>query len=88
MDFDPVPVVRKINLPVLLLYGERDPWVPIAKSIARWKEYGPHFLTIHQIQDANHFMKSITHSGLRGDKGPQVEEYSTILTQWVKQQVN
>ena len=86
MDFDPTPSIQKINVPVLLLYGECDPWVPIAKSIARWEEFGPKDLTIHQIKGANHFMISIAQSGIRGDKGPQVEEYSIILTQWVKQQ--
>ena len=87
MDFDPVPVIQKIKVPVLLLYGEHDPWVPIAESISRWKEYSPQDVTIHQIKDANHFMISVTQSGIRGDKGPQVEEYSTILTQWVVQQL-
>jgi len=80
MDFDPLPIIQKVHVPVLLLYGEQDPWVPIAKSIAVWKEYGPDDLSIHQIKDANHFMISIAHSGIRGDAGPQVEEYSIILT--------
>jgi len=87
MDFDPLPIIQKVDIPVLLLYGEQDPWVPIAKSIAVWKEHGPDDLSIHQIQDANHFMISIAHSGIRGDEGLQVEEYSTILTQWLKQQL-
>lgn len=87
MDFDPIPTMQNIAIPVLLLYGERDPWVPIAKSISRWKEYGPKDITIQQINDANHFMVSITHADIRGDVGPHVEEYTTILTQWVKQQL-
>ena len=32
MDFDPLPIIRKLDVPVLLFYAERDPWVPIAKS--------------------------------------------------------
>jgi len=87
MDFNPLPIIRNIHVPVLLLYGEQDPWVPIAKSIAVWKEYGPDDLSIHQIEDANHFMISIAHSGIRGDDGPQVEEYSMFLTQWLKQRL-
>jgi pimeloyl-ACP methyl ester carboxylesterase len=87
MDFDPLPIIQKVNVPVLLLYAEQDPWVPIAKSIAVWKEQGPDDLSIHQIKDANHFMISIAHSGIYGDEGPQVEEYSTVLTQWLKQQL-
>ena len=87
MDFDPLPIIQKVHVPTLLLYGEQDPWVPIAKSIAVWKEHGPDDLTIHQIMDANHFMISIAHSGICGDKGPQVDEYSTVLTQWLKQRL-
>jgi pimeloyl-ACP methyl ester carboxylesterase len=87
MDFTPLPIIQNLNIPVLLLYGERDPWVPIAKSIARWKENGPKDLSIHQIKNANHFMISIAHAGIRGDEGPLVEEYSEILTHWLKQQL-
>ena len=87
MDFDPVPMIQTINVPVLLLYGERDPWVPIANSIATWQEYGPQALTVHQILDANHFMMSIKQAGIRGDDGCQVEEYATILIQWIKEQL-
>ena len=88
MDFDPVPWIQKIDLPVLLLYAEHDPWVPINKSITQWEKYSPQDLTIHQIKGANHFMISIDQAGIQGDQGPLVEEYSTILTQWVKQQLN
>ncbi|MCO6451673.1 MAG: alpha/beta fold hydrolase [Caldilineales bacterium] len=86
MDFDPLPVMRKIAVPILLLYAERDPWVPIAPSIARWQEHGPGDLTVHQIEGANHFMISIAHAGIHGDEGPLVDEYSDILTRWLKRQ--
>ena len=87
MDYDPIPSIKKMNVPVLLLYGERDPWVPILKSISRWKKYGPNDLTIHQIRDANHFMISIAQAGIHGDEGPLVEQYSIILTGWLKQRL-
>ena len=88
MDFDPLPIIQKIDVPVLLLYGERDAWVPISKSIARWKEYGPKNLSIYQIKDANHFMVSIAHSGIYRDEGPLVDEYSEILSLWLKQRIH
>ena len=87
MDFDPIPMLQKIGVPVLLLYGERDPWVPIAESIKIWKENASGKLSIHQIKDANHFMISIAHSGIHGDEGPLVEQYSEILTRWLQKQV-
>ena len=87
MDFDPIPMIQKVSVPVLLLYGETDPWVPIKQSIALWKEFGSKRVTIHEIKDANHFMKSIARSGIGGDKGHQVDEYTEILVRWVKQQL-
>jgi len=87
MDFDPLPIIQNIHVPVLLLYGEQDPWVPIAKSIEVWKGQGPDDLSVHQIKDANHFMVSISHSGIRGGNGPQVEEYSTTLIRWLNQRL-
>jgi len=77
MDFDPIPIIRQVNVPVLLLFAENDPWVPIAESIARWEETGPDDLSIHQIQDANHFMISIAHASIHGDQGAGVESGST-----------
>jgi len=88
IDFDPLPVIQKVNVPVLLLYGERDPWVPINRSINIWKANCPNDVTTYQIKDANHFMVSITHSGIRGEDGPLVKEYETLLTQWMRQQVD
>ena len=40
MSFDPIPVMEKLNVPVLLIYGEQDPWIPITKSIANWQNMG------------------------------------------------
>jgi pimeloyl-ACP methyl ester carboxylesterase len=88
MDFDPLPVIEQLDVPALLFYGERDPWVPIEKSISRWKENKPKDLTVQRIQDANHFMISIAHAGIEGDQGPMADGYTKILTQWVRQQVD
>ena len=83
LDFTPIPIIKKINIPVLLLYGEKDPWVPVQKSIEIWKEYGPKDLKILQIKGANHFMRSITNSGLRNDTGIISKEYIEILLHWL-----
>ncbi|HKJ26882.1 MAG TPA: alpha/beta hydrolase [Anaerolineales bacterium] len=87
MDFDPLPVYRKVTVPVLLLYGEQDPWVPISQSIAAWQEHGPADQAVHQINGANHFMLSIAQAGLNGDEGPVVEAYTKHMVEWLKQQV-
>lgn len=86
MDFDPLPVFGKVDVPVLLLYAEEDPWVPIVDSMAAWKKHKPSGLTVHQIEDANHFMCAISQVGLQSDTGPVVEKYTDSLVEWLKQQ--
>lgn len=88
LDFDPLPAIQKITIPVLLLYGEIDPWVPIGKSIELWQAYSSMDLAVYQINDANHFMVSSSLAGIRADEGPLVEEYGSVLVHWVRQHVN
>ncbi|HLY68364.1 MAG TPA: alpha/beta fold hydrolase, partial [Puia sp.] len=38
MDFRPADYFKQINIHVLLIYGQRDRWVPINKSITVWQE--------------------------------------------------
>ena len=38
VDRDPVPVLRRVGCPVLALYGERDPIVPLAENRPRLEE--------------------------------------------------
>jgi pimeloyl-ACP methyl ester carboxylesterase len=86
MDFDPIPVMERLKMPVLLLFGERDPWIPISESISSWREYCPEDLTIQRIISANHFMMPIHKVGLRGDTGYPVVAYACALTEWLKLQ--
>jgi len=34
MDFDPVPVYERVRCPVLAVWGEADPWIPVDASEA------------------------------------------------------
>lgn len=36
--FDPAPEYRKVQVPILVLYGDRDTYVPVEKSAAIWRE--------------------------------------------------
>ncbi len=83
MDYDPRPTIQKLQIPVLLLFAEQDPWVPIPQSIAVWQKYAPPNTTIHQVKDANHFMIAISQAGLHSDHGPMAAEYTAVLTTWL-----
>jgi pimeloyl-ACP methyl ester carboxylesterase len=85
MDYDPRPVMQEVRVPVLLIYGEIDPWVPIEKSVSQWRKFGPEDTTVKHIKDANHFMISIDQSGAYESEGEIVTAYSDVLTQWLKQ---
>ena len=37
MDFDPMPAMRRVRCPVLLIYGD-DEAVPADENIAAWRE--------------------------------------------------
>lgn len=84
MDYDPIPIMENLNIPVILIFAERDPWIDIQKSRDVWNKRGPREISVHQIENANHFMKSIKHSGLDGNGGPHPEEYLRILMSRVR----
>jgi pimeloyl-ACP methyl ester carboxylesterase len=87
MDFDPLPVMQNLKVPILLLYAEIDPWVPVHDSMVRWKEFGPADLTIKEVSDANHFMLTISESGIRGSEGSMAAQYTKCLVKWITQQL-
>src|SRR5258707_8481328 len=58
MDDDPVAAVLKAKVPLLFLYGDSDPWVPVAQSAQRLKELSDQLPNIESgiITNANHEM--------------------------------
>jgi pimeloyl-ACP methyl ester carboxylesterase len=57
-NYDPVPALRKVHCPVLAVFGELDPWVPVQKSADIWKtaltEAGNHDVVIKIFPHADH----------------------------------
>jgi uncharacterized protein len=41
LDFDPVPFLNAVHVPVLLVYGDQDEWIPVEESIAVWRRARP-----------------------------------------------
>jgi pimeloyl-ACP methyl ester carboxylesterase len=58
--FDPATSIAKVKAPVLLLFGERDPWIPVNESTSVWRARARADLTIRRIPGTNHFMAATT----------------------------
>jgi len=89
MDFNPLEYFETVTVPILLLYGETDRWVPPNRSIKVWekalnKVRNTQF-EIHRIKKSGHMMI------LNEDNNPTQEiisvEYSKILTVWSKRNI-
>ena len=83
--FDPAESIAQIQAPVLLLFGERDPWIPIERSIFAWKARAKSDPMIRRISGANHFMARTTDAAHDLDPEPVSDEYTRVLTEWLAQ---
>lgn len=41
LTFDPEPIFAAVRVPVLLVYGDADEWIPVNESVAVWKRACP-----------------------------------------------
>lgn len=82
--FDPAASIAEVRAPVLLLFAERDPWIPIDQSIAAWKARARTRLTIRRIPGANHFMAGTTDPAHDLDPEPVSGEYTRVMTEWLE----
>jgi uncharacterized protein len=81
--FDPSESIARIRAPVLLLFAERDPWIPIEQSISAWKSRAAADPTVRRITGANHFMAMITEAANDMDSEPVSDIYTQLLTEWL-----
>ncbi|MDJ0646779.1 MAG: alpha/beta fold hydrolase [Flavobacteriaceae bacterium] len=85
MDFDPREYYQKVDIPIMLFYGEADRWVPIDESVHVWKEVfdknGNSKFEIIRVKSAGHMMI------LNEDSNPEEEiiseQYTAELKKWV-----
>jgi uncharacterized protein len=96
MDYDPVAVVRRLNTPLLFIYGGSDPWIPVQESV---KQLQLRALVNQQpniryviVPNANHEMMFAKHDTMAFDQkttkenAPQAPEYFMVMASWVCQQ--
>jgi pimeloyl-ACP methyl ester carboxylesterase len=87
LDDDPLAAVLRVKVPLLLLYGDSDPWIPVAKSLERVEALARQFPTIEYkvVANATHEMMFPTRDTMSVDPNaiPQTPAYFMILGSWL-----
>jgi pimeloyl-ACP methyl ester carboxylesterase len=95
LDDDPVSAVRGAGVPLLFLYGDSDPWVPVARSIERLQSLTSelHNVEYAVVPGANHEMMSPVNETMQIDQNtirndaPQAASYFMLLSSWLSRHV-
>ncbi len=90
LDLDVADVISRLRVPTLLIYGERDRWVPIEESIRVWRsDFGgdPASLTLERIPGVGH-MLTLSDPADLGEAGPFSPDLDRILTSWLRDAVS
>ena len=82
MDYDPLAVLARVDVPILFLFAETDKWVPIAESISNVRAATSSLpdVTIRRIPGTDHLMET----GPPGSRGPISEAYERALVAWLR----
>lgn len=91
MDNDPAAEVAKVRVPLLLLYGDSDPWIPVAETIQRLQSLGnsKHNVEFAVIANADHEMRFPVDETMQVDAdtvrkdAPQMPAYFVVLGSWL-----
>jgi len=93
VDFDPVPVLEKVQCPVLAFFGEKDVLVPPAGNVtimeAALKKAGNKDVTIKILPGVNHNFE-VPGMGVYGfqSSGKVPPGYYDVMIKWLKKRVN
>jgi len=86
MDYDPIPMLEKVRVPVLAVWGENDVLVPVTESRAAiesaFTRSGNRNVTCRVYADADHSLQ--TGSWLHGRR-PE-PSYVDLLSEWIQKQ--
>jgi dienelactone hydrolase len=81
MDYDPIPVLKRISVPMAFYFGESDRWVPVDESIAKIRAAteSNRRVTIRRFAGTDHLMGT----GTPDSGGPVSQEYVKALVAWL-----
>lgn len=91
IEHDPLATVATVKVPMLVLFGEVDPWVPVETSVERLKKLAPQMtaMDVAVIAGADHRMQMSVSTMDQFDPtksdagGPEAPEYFARLAQWL-----
>ena len=91
MDEDPVKAVANAKVPLLFLYGDSDPWIPVGQTLERLRVLSTQQKHIEYkvIANANHEMMSPEGERMEVDKNtvrsnaPRSSAYFMLLADWL-----
>jgi pimeloyl-ACP methyl ester carboxylesterase len=92
IEYDPLPTLDDVKVPALILYGESDPEVPVATSVARINARRHSNLTVRVVAGADHHMATTMEPKAQMDPAqteraiPEASEYYAILASWLTAQ--
>jgi len=86
MEFDIRPALRRLELPVLLFFGEHDRWIPVAESADAWRaELGPGAdLTVVSLPGTGHAATFASDPSDWLEHGPVSPDYERALLAWLR----
>jgi uncharacterized protein len=91
MQYDPITPLRAVHVPLLIIYGGADPWVPVAASLERLKPIAARQSNIsyYVIAGADHLMAFPKKQNMDWDQASLLEEkaesseYFLIMGSWL-----
>jgi uncharacterized protein len=95
LDDDPIAAVRQAKVPLLFLYADSDPWVPVAESVKRLQSLSAELPNIKYavVSNANHEMMFPENETMQVDdeatrrEAPQAPAYFMLLASWIARHV-
>jgi pimeloyl-ACP methyl ester carboxylesterase len=96
LDDDPIVAVQHTQVPLLFLYADSDPWVPVGESVRLLQTLAMKQPNIQYavVGDANHEMMFPGNETMQVDEettrkeAPQAPQYYMLLASWITRQVD
>ena len=82
MDYEPLPIWKKVTQPTLFFFAETDEWVPLEQSIVNYQNATAHLSDVRfeQVRDTDHLMRMQT--------GEISGRYLELLQAWLGSRLN